>query len=261
MSFVTDCAPCVTLVTGASGGIGLAAAWQLAQRGHPVALCARNRTKLDQAAEKICAAGGTAIAVELDVTRPETIGAAVATINKTLGTIAALINNAAVIKPLGALGAVAPAQFTHCLHTNVQGPWQMAAAVLPQMVAAQNGVIINLSSAAADTALTGRSPYCISKAALAMLTRMIDCEYAAHNIAAYGLRPGVVDTPMQTKNRQLGDFTARQLAQLPMSAPDQPAQAIVWLVEQRPAQWRGAAEPDIRDPKFQRDARLTRPAS
>lgn len=242
----------VVIVTGASAGIGAATALELGRRGHQVALLARSGTKSAAVAEQITAAGGTSLVVEADVADLPGTRQACASVAESLGPVTVLVNNAGTVGPIAALAAAASEEFAACIATNLTGAWNVVATLLPGMVAAGGGVIVNLSSGAAGKTMEGLSAYCSSKAGLAMVTRMIRHEYAAQGISAYGFRPGLVATAMQGKIRAYGINPVAQLPEAALQPPERVAQALAWLVENGPSQWHATdeCEVDIRDPEF-----------
>lgn len=142
------------------------------------------------------------------------------------------------------------------LRTNLVAAWNLAAAALPAMLAAGDGTIVNVSSGAASTPLEGWSAYCASKAGLSMLTRAIDHEYGGRGVACYGYRPGMVATAMQDVIRESGINPVSKVPKSQMLRPEEAAAGIVWLIENRPREWRGENESDIRDAAFRAQAGL-----
>jgi NAD(P)-dependent dehydrogenase (short-subunit alcohol dehydrogenase family) len=125
----------------------------------------------------------------------------------------------------------------------------MARAVLPDMLAARRGRIINLSSGAALRPLEGWSAYCAAKAGLAMLTRSLALEYGEAGIRAFGFAPGVVDTDMQAEIRASGINPVSRLPRESLADPSLPARAITFLCTPDADAFSGG-EVDIRDPAF-----------
>ncbi len=191
-------------------------------------------------------------AVQLDVTDLEGARHCYAKVESELGTIDVLVNNAGVIGPISELADAKFNEWEHCIRTNLIGAANMVATVLPGMLAAGTGTIVNLSTSAVDRPITGLSAYCASKIGLAMLTRSINHEYGDQGIMAFGFRPGVVATPMQETIHSSEINPLAHISISDMLAAEKPAEAIAWLIENRPAQWCGAIEPDIRDAEFKK---------
>ncbi len=217
------------IVTGASRGIGAAAAEELARQGVAVVLAARSRDEIDQVAEKIRAAGGKAGAVACDVARYDDVAAAVAHCKDSYGSVDILVNNAGVIEPIAHLAESDPQGWGQAIDINVKGVYHGLRAVLPIMAAQGAGVIVNVSSGAATSALEGWSHYCASKAAVLMLTKCVHKEYADKGIRVVGMSPGTVATGMQVAIKASGINPVSQLDPSVHIAPEWPARAIAWL--------------------------------
>lgn len=245
----------VALVTGASDGIGAACALELVAQGFAVGLVARSETKIQQLAATITQIGGISFAVGADLANLDQGSNACQQIADKLGPISVLVNNAALVTPIGDITEIDAEQFSYCINTNLFGVWNMSKTVLPAMVAAGEGTIINMSSGAANRVIDGLSAYCISKAAVVMLTRSLDAEYRAKGINVYGFRPGMVATNMQKQIFASGKRSRSEVTLEDMLDPKIPAKAIAWLAVNRPEQWLGE-EPDIRDKNFQTQAGL-----
>jgi len=152
------------IVTGASRGIGAAAARELAARGAAVAALARNQAACAELAEEISAAGGRAIALGCDVADAGAVAAAVARVEQELGPVNILVNNAGMIEPIGGIAETDPDDWARCVTVNLGGVYHGTRAVLPGMAARGGGVIVNVSSGAAHNALEGWSAYCSAMA-------------------------------------------------------------------------------------------------
>jgi NAD(P)-dependent dehydrogenase (short-subunit alcohol dehydrogenase family) len=184
----------VALVTGASSGIGRHLAALLAAAGAKVALAARRVDRLAEAARDIAAAGGESLPIHLDVTRPESVVAAVAKAESELGPLTILVNNAGVVisKPLF---EHTEADWDHVVDTNLKGAWLAAREFAHHLVGLQRpGRIINISSVLGFRTI-GRVPaYCAAKAGLTHLTHVLAMELARHGILVNALAPGYVET-------------------------------------------------------------------
>lgn len=245
----------VAVITGASRGIGAAAARALSEAGASVALLARGASEISALEREIASAGGRALAVECDVADFGAVEQAMARVRETLGPVSILVNNAGTVEPIGALAELDPEAVTQALRVNLGGAFACIRAVLPGMLEAGGGTVINISSGAANQALEGWSAYCASKAGLAMLTQSLAHECAGHGIRAFGFKPGVVDTEMQSVIRASGINPVSQLPRGSLAPPERPAKVIVWLCGDEADDLAGQ-EISIRDPELQRRAGL-----
>jgi NAD(P)-dependent dehydrogenase (short-subunit alcohol dehydrogenase family) len=237
------------LILGASRGIGRAAALALAAQGRPVGLGCRTAADAEGVAAEIAAAGGTALPLHVDVTDSAGTAAAAARLCESHGPLGALVNNAGVIDPIGHIADTDPAEWERAIRINLVGAYNGLHAALPRMEG--GGVVVNVSSGAAERPSEGWSAYCAAKAGLMMLTRMVHHEYAGRGIRAYGFRPGIVDTDMQVTIRASGMNPVSRIPRGDLLPVDQPAQAIAWLIAEAPDDLSGQ-EMDIRDAAFRR---------
>jgi short-subunit dehydrogenase len=193
-------APCErALITGASRGIGRELALGLAKRGMAVGLLARNREALEQVAEE-CRKHGAPVAVAAaDVVDRESVVAAVGELNQALGGIDLLINNAGVIEPAEQDFLQTSIDDTwRVVEVNVLGPMLVTHTVLPLMLRADGGRVVNLNSGAGHKAMTSYTGYAVSKGALARLTTQLDAQYRDQGVYAFDVAPGHVETEMTT---------------------------------------------------------------
>ena len=217
------------IVTGASKGIGAATAEELARQGVAVVLAARSEGAIKDVAAKIEAAGGKASAIACDVANYDDVAAAVDLCKANYGSVDILVNNAGVIEPIARLAESDPEGWGEAIDINVKGVYHGLRAVLPLMEAQGSGVIVNVSSGAATSALEGWSHYCASKAAVLMLTKCVHKEYADKGIRVVGMSPGTVATGMQVSIKASGINPVSQLDPGVHISPDWPAKAIAWL--------------------------------
>lgn len=182
-------------VTGASRGIGLACAWELARAGHRVALAARNREKLEEAAVEIRATGSEAFIVEIDLGSGESIGNALHRTQKEFGNVEILVNNAAITRDNLAV-RMKKEDWDAVLSTNLYGAFAATQAVLPSMMRARWGRVINITSVVGLSGNAGQANYSASKAGLIGLTKTLAQEMAARNITVNAVAPGFIDTDM-----------------------------------------------------------------
>jgi NAD(P)-dependent dehydrogenase (short-subunit alcohol dehydrogenase family) len=184
----------VALVTGASSGIGRRFAEVLAAAGARVALAARREDRLTELAREIEARGGTALPLRCDVTKQDSIRAAIAAAEEQLGSVSILVNNAGVVvsKPLF---EHTEEDWDYVVDTNLKGAWLMAREFAHHLVDKQRpGRIVNISSVLASRTI-GRVPaYCAAKAGLSHLTQVLAMELARYGILVNALAPGYVET-------------------------------------------------------------------
>jgi NAD(P)-dependent dehydrogenase (short-subunit alcohol dehydrogenase family) len=216
----------VVLVTGASRGIGEAAALALAAAGASVMLAARDGARVAALAARI---GDAAESAVCDVSDYDSVAALVAATMSRFGRLDALINNAGVIEPIGAVGDADPASWARNIGINLVGAFHCIRACLEPMRAAGKGTIVNISSGAAHRPLEGWSAYCTGKAGLAMLTRAVALEHAAEGIRVFGFAPGTIDTDMQVTIRASGVNPISKIPRADLAPVDHPARAIVYL--------------------------------
>ncbi|MEM6665358.1 MAG: SDR family oxidoreductase [Pseudomonadota bacterium] len=182
------------IVTGASKGIGAAAALRLAGAGANVVLLARSGGDIARIAGDI---GSRAMAIPCDVANWSSVEDAVATTVLRFGGLDVLVNNAGTIEPIARLEDADPVGWRTAIDINLMGVFHGIRAALPVMKAGGGGTVINISSGAATNPLEGWSHYCASKAAVLMLTRAVHKEEAVNGIRCVGLSPGTVATGMQ----------------------------------------------------------------
>ena len=219
----------VIIVTGASRGIGAAAAIALAREGATIMLTARDGMLTESVARGIVDAGGRAAASACDVSRYDAVEALVAETETKFGRVDALINNAGVIEPIATVADSNPAVWARNIEINLVGAYNPIRALLPRMIKAGGGTIVNVSSGAAIRPLEGWSAYCSGKAGLAMLTRSIALENTATNIRVFGFQPGTTDTDMQVAIRASGINMISQIPRGNLTPVAHPAEAIVYL--------------------------------
>ena len=219
----------VVIVTGASRGIGEAAALALGRAGAAVMLLARDGARVEQVAQQVTRNGGQAAALACDVADYAAMQRAAAETRQRFGRLDVLVNNAGVIEPIASVADGDPAEWARNVQINLLGGYYAIRAVLPDMIAAGGGTIVNVSSGAALRPQQGWSAYCAGKAGLAMLTRAIALEHAGQGIRVFGFQPGMTDTDMQAIIRASGVNPVSQIPRGNLTPVAHPAAAIVYL--------------------------------
>lgn len=187
--------PRTAFITGASAGIGRALAERLAARGTTVALAARRKDTLDEVRRAIEAKGGRALAVPLDVARPDDVVAAIEALERDLGGLDLVVANA------GIGGATPAARITWAsiapmLQINVMGAIATLAAALPAMIARGRGHLVGISSLAGIRGLPKTATYSASKAALSTFLEGLHVDLQGSGVFVTDVRPGYVKTDL-----------------------------------------------------------------
>ncbi len=216
----------VVLITGASRGIGAAAAREFADAGAKVALVARGA---DQIADLSGEIGENAVAIPCDISRYWEVEQAVENCIKAFGRLDVLINNAGVIEPVSHLAEADPDAWGQVIDINLKGVFHGMRAALPVMLEHGGGTILTIGSGAAHGPVEGWSHYCSSKAGALMLTRMANKEYGDKNIRAISLSPGTVATQMQKEIKASGINPVSQLDWSDHIPPEWVAKTLVWM--------------------------------
>ncbi len=214
------------LITGASRGIGAAAAEVFVQAGAQVVPAARSKEQIDALASSL---GPNAIGVACDVSNWDDVAGAVDTCVQQFGGLDVLIGNAGVVEPISHLKTSDPANWANVIDINLKGVYYGMRAAAPVMTANGGGTIITISSGAAHGPVEAWSHYCSSKAAAAMLTSCLDKEERDNGIRAMGLSPGTVATQMQREIKASGINPVSQLDWEVHIPADWPARALLWM--------------------------------
>jgi NAD(P)-dependent dehydrogenase (short-subunit alcohol dehydrogenase family) len=250
----------VVFITGASRGIGLAVAAIVSRMGGHVVLGSRSRAALDRRAHGLAAEGLRATACALDVADPDQVNEAVHRIERSVGPIQVLVNNAGTAGPLAPIYAADRREWERTVKTNLMGPFYILNSVLPFMAGRGSGVVVNVSSAVVHVPMVGTSAYGASKAGLDQLTKTAALEARSFSVRVNGLYPGMVDTAMQEAIRSSlaergmdpGDLALFRAAYREgrLRRPEDAARAVCWLAGPWSEPLTGAIM-DLDDPAFQ----------
>jgi len=219
----------VAFVTGASQGIGRGCALRLVREGATVAVAARNRQKLDELVAEIAAAGGAAVAFELDVANEDQVKAAIKAAIAQFGKIDILVNNAGITRDQ-LIMRMKRADWDAVLQTNLTSAYLTIQAAIPSMLKQRWGRIINITSVFGQMGQAGQANYAASKAGLIGLTMAIAREVGSRNITCNAIAPGFIETAMTAS---LGDdFKQNATQQIPLGrvgSVDDIAGAVAFL--------------------------------
>lgn len=221
----------VAFVTGAGRGIGRAISIAFAREGARVAAAARTSAEINGLRSEISAAGGTAVAIAMDVRSEESIAAGIAGAQSELGPIDVLVNNAAVMA-LSRIDSTSTQMWDDLMLTNVKGVFLLCREVLPQMMERRTGRIINVGSLAGRRGYPEQGAYCASKHALVGLSKVLAIETQHYGIRVHMLSPGGVLTGL---SRDLRAARGESEESTEWMTADEVAQAALYLCSQEGA--------------------------
>nr|WP_254367189.1 SDR family oxidoreductase [Paraburkholderia sp. NMBU_R16] len=184
------------MVTGAGGGLGREIAVALARAGARVALNGRSPARLEETADLVRAVGGQAIVFGCDVTDEKSVRECVEYIERCLGPVDLLVNNAATGGPIDSVWRVDTQAWWRALEVNLRGPFLCAHAVLAAMVARRAGAIVNVVSHAGVYRWPLCSAYASSKCALINLSENMALEAGRYGVSVFALHPGLLTIGM-----------------------------------------------------------------
>jgi NAD(P)-dependent dehydrogenase (short-subunit alcohol dehydrogenase family) len=251
--------PPVVVVSGASRGLGAAIARWLAKAAAAVTLIARSKENLLNVARDVRRLGGRPLVFNADVSEYDACRTAVENTLDKFGRIDALVNNAGIVQPISEIAQTDPEDWRYNIEVNLIGPFNLIRAAISPL-REHNGRIVNVSSGAANLVLETVSAYCTAKGALNHFTQILATEETA--VTAVSVRPGVVDTDMQTFIRREGPKAMpveqaayyRQIKDRgELEPPEIPARSIAWLALYAPSEFSGKFL-DYDDPQIRRPA-------
>jgi len=220
----------VSLVTGASRGIGLAVARRLAAEGATLFLGARDASRLAAAVAEISAASGSATAITLDVADRASVESAFQAILEAHGRVDVLVNNAGITRD-NLLLRMKPEDWDAVLATNLTGAFHCTQAALRPMIKQRSGRIVNITSVVGVVGNAGQANYAASKAGLIGFTKSVAREVASRGITANAVAPGFIETDMtaaMTEKAREAMTSAIPLGRV--GRPEDVAGAVAFLV-------------------------------
>jgi 3-oxoacyl-[acyl-carrier protein] reductase len=214
------------LVTGASRGIGAAIAKALAHDGWPVGVNYRSDAEgAGAVVREIAAAGGMALAVQGDVSQPETAERLFTALERQLGPVLVLVNNAGV-RADGLSPQIGDSDWQRVIDTNLSAAFRLTRRALRPMIRARYGRVVNIASVVGQRANPGQANYAASKAGLVAMTKTVAAEVARRGVTVNAVAPGLIETGMAEgiAERLLEHVPARR-----PGTPDEVAQCVRFL--------------------------------
>lgn len=221
----------IAVVTGAAGGIGKATATLLAAEGAHVWVTDVDATAAVAAAADLCAAGRSATAMAVDVSRGQDVSALFRDIKAAHGRVDILVNNAGV-NVRADFRHLSDADWVRIREVNLDGVVRIARDGFELLRASGNGALVNIASIMSHRGLRQLAAYSATKGAVAALTRALAVEYAPFRIRVNTVAPGFVETALTARVLKVPQFTKALLDQTPLGrfgTPEEIAQAVLFL--------------------------------
>src|SRR5947199_5383740 len=222
----------VAFVTGASRGIGRAIALSLCRSGFDIVVASPEIEKNEEVAEEIRACSGEAMTINLDVTSPESVKAAIAKTLADKTRIDVLVNNAGITRD-GLAMRMKPADWDLVININLNGAFRCIQQVLPTMMRNRWGRIVNIASVVGQAGAAGQANYAASKGGMIAMTKALAQEIGSRGITVNAVAPGYIETDMTAVLPE--EVKARILGQVPLGRIGQPediAAAVKFLASE-----------------------------
>ena len=202
--------PRVAVVTGAGSGIGLGVARRLAADGHAVALLDLDRDHVQKASAELCEQGHTASGHEVDVADRGAVERVYASVRRDIGPVTVVVTSAG-IEAFDPVGDITPEKWDRVLAVNLTGTFTCVQLAIPDMIDAEWGRIVTISSSSAQSGAPNMAHYVASKGGVIGLTKAFARELAGHGITANTIPPTIVDTPMARKGAEGGNVPGMEV--------------------------------------------------
>jgi NAD(P)-dependent dehydrogenase (short-subunit alcohol dehydrogenase family) len=225
----------VSIITGASRGIGLAIAEAFSMAGAKVVLSSRKQEALEEAAEKINSGGGEAIPIAAHTGNSEAVTNLVEKVIDMLGGVDILVNNAGTNPHFGPLLTAEESHWDKILDVNLKGYFRMIKACADSMRERGGGKIINMASVAGTQAQPGMGIYGVSKAGVLMMTKLLAIELAKDNIQVNAIAPGLIKTKFSRVLWETPDIYKRIIETIPqgrIGAPEEVSGIALYLASE-----------------------------
>jgi dehydrogenase/reductase SDR family protein 4 len=222
----------VALITGGSRGIGRAIALTFADAGADITIASRKLPDLEQVAKEIEGTGKKVLCVPTHAKKVEDLENLVNRVMDEFGRIDILVNNAATNPAMGAIVDTEERVFDHIIGTNLKGYFMLSKLVGKIMRDQKSGNIINISSAGGVSPAQGLGPYCISKAAINMLTKQMALEMGPYNVRVNAIAPRIVKTDFSKAlwtNEKLMEMEYQFTPLKCVATPEEMAQTALYL--------------------------------
>jgi 2-deoxy-D-gluconate 3-dehydrogenase len=232
----------VALITGAAGGLGSASAIALSRSGADVAVTDRPGVSLDDTAARAGAFGHRVFMAAIDICDLKGIREGIAAVERELGRVDILLNNAGINRPAAGLD-VTEENWDAVFDTNVKGQFFMAQAVARAMIARGWGRIVFISSQSGLVGIAGQPVYCAGKGAVIQLARTLALEWAKHGVTVNAIAPTFVETNLTRARLANPEFRKSVVDRIPvgkLATPEDVAAAVVYLASEEARMVTGA---------------------